>query len=54
MSDYVDVTLTMRVEASDCQEAIEKVEGELGQRDDLAIDWPTVERVVRQDFGDAL
>lgn len=46
--NYADVTVTFRVEAQDCKEAIERVEAALGDPDDsLAADWPTIERVER-------
>lgn len=50
MTDYADITVTFRVEAADCKEAIEQVEATLGENDDLAVDWPTIEMVTSQDY----
>ncbi len=47
MTDYVDITVTLRVPAHDCKEGIELVEGKLGENDDLCVGWPTIERVQR-------
>lgn len=44
MPEYVDITIEFRTEAHDIKEAIENVEDELGESDDLAIDWPTIVR----------
>lgn len=52
MSEYAHVTLTITVEACDCKEAIEQVESHLGESDELAVSWPTIEKVRRGDYND--
>ena len=45
MSEYVDATIKIRIEAAGCVEAIDLVGKHLGEDDTLAVNWPDVKKV---------
>lgn len=48
--EFVDITVTIRVEVDDIKEAIELVEMELGEGDTLSVGWPTIEKAELQRY----